>query len=83
MRILYMVELFHIEKIGERGVPNSHKLKTIRQISPWRDLIHLWSGKIVYKSQYTLYFRIFLKKLYTLHQETEGVCVKVFSYKLT
>ena len=31
----------HGQKIGERGVPNSHKLKTIRQISPWRDLIHL------------------------------------------
>ena len=38
--------ILHGENKG-RGVSKSHKLKTIRQISPWRDLIHLWSGKIV------------------------------------
>ena len=30
-----------------RRVPNRYNLKTIRQISMWRDLTRLWSGNIV------------------------------------
>ena len=46
-RILRHEKFFsHVEN-QERGVPNSHKLKIIRQISLCRDLTHLWSGKIV------------------------------------
>ena len=74
MCIWYMVELFSPPNNQEREVPNSHKLKTIRQISPWNDLTHLWMGKITKTNRNkSLYFELYLKKLYTLYQATEGV----------
>ena len=70
---MHVVDLFSHEKNREIGVPNSHKLKTILQIPHFHIVTHLLMGTIVHKSQYTLYFEIFLKTLGTLYQGTEGV----------
>ena len=68
-----MVDLFSHEKNREIGVLNSHKLKTILQISHFHIVTHLLMGTIVRKSQYTLYSEKNLKTLGTLYQRTEGV----------